>query len=576
MANPSLQIGNSNWAIKEDDLLGYSTVGTNYLPKPMTMTRASAGTRVNPQGLVETVELLGSDLITNGDFSTSGDVTTSSFSLGWSIGASDNLGVSIVNNQLLLSRPVGKNSDYGKVYATNGVNSTNVKPSDHSGKTFKLEFEIVSKTGTPVLRWYNNGFITFSDTTLGKKTIYFTSSANRLVVFIQEHEGSSITLDNISLKEVTRDNLARVDYTDGTSSLLVEPQRTNLITYSEDFSQSYWTETDASVSLSTTTSPDGLATSYKLIPDDGTGGNRSIGKSFIGLSNNHTHTCFAKKGEYNYLMLRMRNSPNVGVMFDLENGTLNLNNPGAPYVDSEIESIGNGWYKCSITLDPSQSGTSGQLFISMSVGITGSETNSFSGDGTSGIYIWGCGLEQGSYATSYIPNFGTALGVTRVQDQYEKTGISNLIGQTEGTFFIELSKPVLNFSTQSLISLNNAASNSDANSIAIGFDAGDDFFIRLQSNNVFVFQETETNADANTFYKIAVSYKSGQSLIYIDGSPITPNGGNLSNAFTFTATLDNLSFDFNGNNSLPFFGKVKQLQVYNTALTDTELATLTQ
>ena len=60
MANPSLQIGNSNWAIKEDNLLGYSTAGTRFVPQPITMTRESAGTRVNSSGLVETVELLGS------------------------------------------------------------------------------------------------------------------------------------------------------------------------------------------------------------------------------------------------------------------------------------------------------------------------------------------------------------------------------------------------------------------------------------------------------------------------------------------------------------------------------------
>ena len=45
------------------------------------------------------------------------------------------------------------------------------------------------------------------------------------------------SIDNVSVKEATIDNLPRVDYTDGTSSLLVEPQRTNLITYSEDFSE---------------------------------------------------------------------------------------------------------------------------------------------------------------------------------------------------------------------------------------------------------------------------------------------------------------------------------------------------
>ena len=70
MANPSLQIGNSKWAIKKDNLLGYSTAGTRFLPIPITMTRASAGTRVNAQGLVETVELLGSEDVVNGDFAT--------------------------------------------------------------------------------------------------------------------------------------------------------------------------------------------------------------------------------------------------------------------------------------------------------------------------------------------------------------------------------------------------------------------------------------------------------------------------------------------------------------------------
>ena len=75
MANPSLQIGNNNWAIKEDNLLGYSTIGTNFLPQPITMTRASAGTRVNYGGFIETVELLGSELVVNGDFATDSDWT---------------------------------------------------------------------------------------------------------------------------------------------------------------------------------------------------------------------------------------------------------------------------------------------------------------------------------------------------------------------------------------------------------------------------------------------------------------------------------------------------------------------
>ena len=82
MANPSLQIGNDNWAIKEDNLLGYSTAGTRFVPQPITMTRATLGTRVNPSGLVEDVELLGSEEVTNGDFATDSDWTKGT---GWSI-----------------------------------------------------------------------------------------------------------------------------------------------------------------------------------------------------------------------------------------------------------------------------------------------------------------------------------------------------------------------------------------------------------------------------------------------------------------------------------------------------------
>ena len=206
---------------------------------------------------------------------------------------------------------------------------------------------------------------------------------------------------------------------------------------------------------------------------------------------------------------------------------------------------------------------------------TASNNNySSTGDGTSGVYVWGSQLEVGSYPTSYIPTSGST--VTRNQDIFTRDGIGSLIGQTEGTFFIELSKPVLEPDSYYLISLNNAASNSDANSVAIGFDAfSDDFYIRLKANTSTIYVDNNRASLTNTFYKIAVAYKSGQSLIYIDGIPITPNTGSLSGAFSFSETLDNLSFDYNGDNGLPFFGKVKQLQVYDTALTDEQLLQLT-
>ena len=150
-----------------------------------------------------------------------------------------------------------------------------------------------------------------------------------------------------------------------------------------------------------------------------------------------------------------------------------------------------------------------------------------------------------------------------------------MINSTEGTFFAEISKPITSLDNHSIISLNNATSNSDSNSLAIGFDSGQDFYIRLRANGSSIFTDNNRASSSNTFYKIAVAYKSGASLIYVDGIPITPVQGSLTDVFSFSETLDNLSFDYNGNNVLPFYGNVRQLQVYTTALTDEQLLQLT-
>ena len=116
MANPSLQIGNEKWAIKEDNLLGYSTAGTRFVPQPITMTRASAGTRVNSSGLVETVELLGIEEVTNGDF------TQLPLGTGWDAYTSGSSTVAFTEGAILSID--GSNSNVG-VYQqnifTNGV-----------------------------------------------------------------------------------------------------------------------------------------------------------------------------------------------------------------------------------------------------------------------------------------------------------------------------------------------------------------------------------------------------------------------------------------------------------------------
>jgi len=548
MANPSLQIGNDNWAIKEDNLLGYSTAGTRFVPQPITMTRATLGTRVNPSGLVENVQIVSdTELITNGDFATDSDWSKGT---GWTIsGGTANCdgsqtGTSNLNNSV--SNGLVNNVSYVVKYTI----------SNYSAGSIRI------KLGNTGYGDYNSANGTYTATLTALVSTFPYAQFNADSSFV----GS---IDNVSVKEATIDNLPRVDYTDGTSSLLVEPQRKNEITYSEDFEKSGWGIYNSTLETDAVISPNGILNATKLIgTNDVTAHTLYTNAYTVVASVDYTHSVFIKKSQSKYVQLYTGSGfGNYYANFNLEDGIVET----FTTLDANIENIGDGWYKCSTKANSST--TTAQSTVALIDTATSGRGYAFNAEDES-VYIWGAQIEEGSYPTSYIKTSGST--VTRNQETYTKTGISDKIGQTEGTFFIELSKPVLEPDSYYLISLNNAASNSDDNSVAIGFENSNDFFLRVQSNGTDVFYSNNFDAlNVNTFYKIAVSYKSGQSLIYIDGSPITPNGGNLSNAFAFTATLDNLSFDFNGNNGLPFFGKVKQLQVFKTALTGSELATLT-
>ena len=209
MANPSLQIGDSNWAIKEDNLLGYSKAGTRFVPEPITMTRASAGTRVNPAGLVETVELLGSELANYSDnniaFNDLSDSTT----------------ISLGSNSYR-SEAFGNTNDSRPRITVNGSGIV-------TGKTYKVVYTPTSFTGSTVFDFWQNGtrFVNNHDASL-PLTFYFVAS-NSLDGF--DFDGSQTFRSDytLSVKESTKNNLARVDYTDGSSSsLLAEPERINL------------------------------------------------------------------------------------------------------------------------------------------------------------------------------------------------------------------------------------------------------------------------------------------------------------------------------------------------------------
>ena len=174
-------------------------------------------------------------------------------------------------------------------------------------------------------------------------------------------------------------------------------------------------------------------------------------------------------------------------------------------------------------------------------------------------------LEVGSYATSYIPT--TTNTVTRNADAIIKTGISDLIGQTEGVLFVE-SAALADDLTNRAISLSDGTTN---NRILIWYDSSsNNIKVSLAILNVFIFHINYSISDETQFAKIAVRYSNtlGYSL-WVNGVNRNSNASP-----SIPSSIIRLGFDGGAGGSV-FFAKVKQLQLYKTYLTDAEMASLT-
>ena len=486
------------------------------------------------------------------------------------IGSIDNVSVKEVGQDWTLDGEAELTAQGARIYSSSGSYSSVRQSNDvlTIGNKYKITFNVISTNGTSLANGNSN--ITYDTSTTGNKTFYITASEVVLAFKRAAAITTDVTITNISVIEITDDtNLPRIDYSPysgaGTCGhWLFEPQSTNLLLYSQDFSQNYWGLTSATVTTSTITDPTGDQNSFKLVPNSGTGGNRSISNNFVGLSGLHTQSVFAKKGEYNYIALRTRNNPNTSVMFDLENGTFNVNLTSVTFVSAKIEDYGSGWYKCSMTVDPSQMSNAGQVYTSFSVGITGNETNNFNGDGTSGIYIFGAQFEQQSYPTSYIPTSGST--VTRNQEAAFGAGSSSLINSTEGVLYTEIAA-LANDSTVRRISLTDGTVN---NRVEIAFfGLSNRINVSVKASGTDTFNAFTSSYDITQFNKIAIKYKVDDFNLFVNGVKLSSDTSG-----SIPTGLDTLNFN-SGSGSFNFFGKTKCVAVFKEALTDDELECLT-
>ena len=513
---------------------------------------------------VKPVQYYGPELVTNGDFSNGIN--------SWQGTDASSL-LSVVLGELKIENGDGSSA---------GANSS---ITTEIGKEYRITF--VSNKGTAVEGvFFGAGTSTNSVNLLdvtdnfdGIHTETFTATTT-ITWFIAKTlstvNGQFSYIDNVSVKEVinadfdfTRNssatrvgsngliqdvasNLPRIDYTGGVGSWKFEPQRTNLLPYSEDFTN--WSVTNATLTENATISPDGTLNATKITDNATSGNHRVITPTTTPTSGNATYSIFLKKGTMTTCFINMFSGGTIANTFvDLENGTIS----GGSGLSQTIEPYGNDWYRVSITGVLANSSTYVYVYVKQIGGYVGAEDH---------IFMYGAQLEEGSFPTSYIrSNSGSVT--TRLADVANNAGSSDLINSTEGVLYAEISA-LADDGTPRYLSISDG---SFTNRVSLYLSSTTNRIgsrIVVGGSSVFLNASNQTQENNN---KIAIKWKLNDYKFYINGVEAATYvlGG------TFPAsTLSEISFNDGGSGTAYLYSNTKCVAVFKEALTDLELECL--
>ena len=340
--------------------------------------------------------------------------------------------------------------------------------------------------------------------------------------------------------------------------LLVEPAATNLAIQSEDLSTD-WTQTNVTVATDATTAPDGNTTADELRANT-TSQTYAVQQGFTSTSANHTFSVFAKKDELNYIQLSFANTVNQYANFDLDLGVVGTKGTAAN--SSTIEDYGNGWYRCSVHINVGTIPSFGIAIVS-SASATWRQ-NVSAGSATEGVFLWGAQLETSPIATSYMPTTGSPF--TRGKDEASMTNVSGLIGQKEGTLYVEVDFRRATGTNQHLLS----ASNGTVANVILIYVIGGNTLMYIQAGGGVVLN-TGASDLSDGIQKLAFAYANGDQEFYRNGSSIATTTGSL--AALATLTDIDLGQDYAANVQANMH--IRAVQIIPRRLSDAQLIELT-
>ena len=411
---------------------------------------------------------------------------------------------------------------------------------------------------------YDNAGVALIPSGTKASKLYSVLPANGDGDFTHSRGTTATRVNKDGLIESVATNVPRLNYPliDGVvqdcPALLLEPSRQNKSQWSEDFSNSIWNRTNISVLTNQTVAPDGSVTADRFVENTATG-SHDIRQNESGLSSStqYTYSFFVKAyegGSYRNVNFYVGGINSTG-SFSFNTGAFTTHS----FDKAKAVNYGNGWYRLEIT-DTTISTTFNTIILSQN----GTTTN-YTGDGSSGFYLWGSQFEQGGYATSYIPNLSTG-STTRSPDASRDSGTSADINSVEGVFFVEIAALANDQSSRRI-----TIAQGTSNLIRVGYDSVSNRIVAVVYDGANQAVLLTTSYTITDFHKIGLLYKENDFALWINGTEVATD---LSGSTFATGTLNELAFDDGGGGNL-FYGKVKQAMTFKTALNDSELETLT-